>query len=78
MAGLKHREPPKPEDARPLFEAKGEVKEGFIRAEITGRVWASNNLRLFKGDVVDLSEADFELLYKLEKARQPWKPNLKK
>ena len=72
MAVPQHREPPKPEDRRPLFKATGEVKEGFIRAEIIKRCWASNNLRLFKGDIVDISESDFELLNERNFAKQPW------
>ena len=78
----KFREPPKPEDARPLHDAKGEVPEGMVRVEVignhNGRCWASNNKRLFKGDVVDISEEDFQILDKLNYVKQQWKPNLKK
>ncbi len=73
----KYREPPKPEDARPLFKAEGEVAKGKVRVEIiggpNGRVYASDDLRLFKGDLVDLSEADAELLCGLNFAKIPWK-----
>ncbi|MDP1702592.1 MAG: hypothetical protein Q8L53_16770 [Aestuariivirga sp.] len=78
MAGPKHREPPKPEDARPLHDTKGDVPEGMVRAEVIKRCWASNNKRLFAGDVVDLSEADFELLNERNFVKAQWKPSLKK
>jgi hypothetical protein len=74
----RYREPPKPEDARPLHDAKGEVAEGMVRAEVTRRCWASGNKRLFAGDIVDLSEADFELLNGLNFVKAQWKPNPKK
>lgn len=75
----KYREPPKPEDARPLHKATGETPEGMVRVEITKRCWASNNKRLFAGDIVDLSEADAELLNERNFAKIPWtKPTLKK
>jgi len=74
----KFREPPKPEDARPLHDAKGKVAEGMVRVEVTKRCWASNSKRLFAGDVVDLSEADAELLCERNFAKLPWKPSLKK
>jgi len=65
----KFREPPKPEDARPLYAATGEVADGMVRVEVignhNGRCWASNSKRLFKGDVVDLTEEDFQILDKL-------------
>ena len=73
----KFREPPKPEDARPLFVAKGETPDGFVRAEVIKRCWSSKQ-RLFAGDVVDLSEEDFALLYERNFVKQPWKPSLKK
>ena len=73
---------PQPEDARDLYETKGDVKEGFVRAEITHRCWASKDgytaIRLFKGDVVDLPDAEFAILYERNWAREPWKPNLGK
>jgi hypothetical protein len=68
----KFREPPKPEDARPLFKAEGEVPAGKVRAEIIKRCWASGNLRLFVGDVVDLSEDDFALLHERNFAKLQW------
>lgn len=70
---------PQPEDARPLFTTEGPVKEGCTRAEITKRCWASKdgqaNIRLFKGDVVDIPDAEFAILYERNWAREPWKPN---
>lgn len=77
------REPPKPEDARPLFKAEGDVKEGYVRAEVignhNGRCYASNDLRLFRGDVIDLTESDFEGLYAKNYVKQLWtKPSVKK
>lgn len=82
MAGPKHRDPPKPEDARPLYKATGEVPEGKVRAEVTRRCWASKNEhhveRLFVGDVWDFVEAEFEVLDKRNWVKQQWKPSLKK
>lgn len=72
------REAPKPEDKRPLHEAKGPVAEGMVRAEITRRCWTSGNRRLFVGDVIDLTEEDFEGLLAKNFARAQWKPSLKK
>jgi hypothetical protein len=70
--------PPQPEDKRPLHKAEGEVPAGFVRAEVLRRCWSSKE-RLFKGDIVDLSEADFELMHKREQVRQQWiKPTAKK
>ena len=73
---------PQPEDARELFNTEGPVKEGFVRAEITQRCWASKDgftaIRLFKGDIVDLPDAEFAILYERNWAREPWKPNLGK
>ena len=82
MAIAKYREPPKPEDARPLFTAKGEVPEGKVRGEVTHRCWASKNdtyiERLFVGDVFDFFEAEFEVLDKRNWVKAQWKPTIKK
>ena len=82
MPIVKYREPPKPEDARALFTAKGEVPEGKVRAEVTHRCWASKNdshvERLFVGDVWDFTEAEFEVLDKRNWVKQQWKPLTKK
>lgn len=73
---------PQPEDARPLFETEGPVKDGLVRAEITRRCWGSKDgqtaIRLFKGDIVDIPEAEFAKLYERNWAREPWKPSQEK
>ena len=68
---------PQPEDERPLFNTEGEVKAGCVRAEITRRCWASKDgnvaIRVFKGDVIDIPEAEFATFYERNWAREPWK-----
>ena len=60
----------------PVKTASGEVPDGKVRAEVLKNCWASNNKRLFKGDVVDLSVEDFEGLSDRQFVRQQWiKPN---
>lgn len=70
---------PQPEDARDVFVTEGPVKDGLVRAEITRRCWGSKDgqiaIRLFKGDIVDIPEAEFAKLYERNWAREPWKPN---
>lgn len=68
---------PQPEDERPLFKTEGPVKEGCVRAEMTKRCWASKDgfsaIRVFKGDVIDIPEAEFAIFYERNWAKEPWK-----
>lgn len=82
MAIAKYREPPKPEDRRALFTAKGEVPDGKVRGEVMHRCWATKTggfiERLFIGDVFDFDEAEYEVLDKRNWVKAQWKPTIKK